>query len=152
MLTRALSAHVPFNLNRSHIPYSKWNSLLCYLCLSFWDVVLNSWWFSCFTLLKMYTNQHARFRFWFFIFIYFLRKSLAITFSRLALNLEPLCLNSPVLGLPVSVPRLNCFKLPLWCIKQWPVLFIFLNRISKKNKRCWHILHPTPPGLSNNSL
>lgn len=43
----------------------------------------------------------------FFIFIYFLRKSLVVTFPRLALNLEPFCLNSQVLGLPVSVPGLN---------------------------------------------
>lgn len=42
----------------------------------------------------------------FFIFIYFLRKSL-VTFSRLALNLEPFCLNSQVLGFSVSVPGLN---------------------------------------------
>lgn len=45
----------------------------------------------------------------FFIFIYFLRKTLVVTFSRLALNLEPFCLNSQVLGFSVSVPGLNLF-------------------------------------------
>lgn len=43
----------------------------------------------------------------FFIFIYFLRKSLVVTFYRLALNLELFCLNPQVLGLPGSVPGLN---------------------------------------------
>lgn len=33
------------------------------------SVVLNSWWFSCLTLLRMYMHQHARFLFSLFLFI-----------------------------------------------------------------------------------
>lgn len=68
----------------------------------------------------------------FFIFIYSLRKSLVVTFSRLALNLEPFCLNSQVLGLPVSVPGLNSVLRFDLSNHGQSVLFLFLNGISKK--------------------
>lgn len=115
----------------SHISYSKWNSLLSYLFFRFWESLLlwspkwswihvNASVFWVCTCIGMLVSCFA-------LYFYFLRKSLVVTFSRLALNLEPFCLNSQVLGLPVSVPGLNSVLNSLiWSIKPWTVSLVFV--------------------------